>query len=138
MPFPRRAVSLSLIFLTLMSAHPDVPIQEGSPTAVTRAETGIVVPEIPPPDERPLIDSIAANNPHRETAIRRGGIAGIALGVILAASGFALMYHAADSEPNVSAIHGGIGLVVSGGLITAFSSAAARYPRDRKSLTAKE
>ncbi|HPS44463.1 MAG TPA: hypothetical protein PK542_08250 [Treponemataceae bacterium] len=92
--------------------------------------------EIPAPQERPLLDGILAGADSGADASRRAkvmqtaGWAGIAFGIALSAFGFAAIYRAADDNPDPDAAHRGIALVLSGSLVSAFSSSLARAPRN--------
>ena len=139
MPLPRRAIAIALCALTLFPTFAqDTGTSGSSPVVQDQSEGTVIIPGPPPPGEKPILDAIAANDDRRARVIRRAGIAGVAAGIVLAGLGFALMYGEAGSDPDVPTIHSGIGLVLSGGLLTAMSSSAPRYRRAGEKVKAKE
>jgi hypothetical protein len=139
MPFTRRAIAVALFALTLLPTFAQAAGAAGSSPASQEPNEGtVIIPGTPPPEEKPVLDAIAANDERRTRVIRRAGLAGVAAGILLAAAGFAVMYREAGSDPDVPTIHSGIGLVLSGALISALSSSAARYPREGRTVNEKE
>jgi len=139
MPFHRRAIATVLAVLMILPTFAQ-SAGAASPALTDQApnDGAVAIPGPPPPEEQPVLEAIAANDDRRASAIRRAGLAGIAAGIILAGAGFAVMYREAGSDPDVPAIHAGIGLVISGGLIAALSSAAARYHRESQKVIVTE
>lgn len=139
MPFTRRAIAAALFALTIL---PTFAQNSGAPNPSSAGQAqgdgAIVLPGPPPPEEKPLLDAIAANDEGRARAMRRAGMAGVAAGIIIAAAGFAVMYREAGTEPDIQAIHSGIGIVLSGALVAAISSAVARHPREGSRVSGKE
>lgn len=113
-----------------MAIHAEIPANEVSFPVV-----------IPPPVEASILDGILTGNDdgaryeRRAKTMRIAGQAGIATGVVLALCGFAAMYRAADENTDVSAVHGGIGLILSGSLIAAIASSPARMHAKEEKLT---
>lgn len=108
------------------------------------AARSLPVPErwvAPPPAERPLMDILAGNDPVRAEKVRgismSVGIAGLCAGTMIAASGFYGLYSAARFGPDIEAMNGGIGAVISGSLVTAVSSMVFSASRERRA-TARE
>ncbi len=123
--------SIAAFCFACMVIHAEIPANEVTFPVV-----------IPPPVEASILDGIlsrddaGAQYERRAKTMRTVGQAGIATGVVLALCGFAAMYQAADEDTDVSAVHGGIGLVLSGSLIAAIASSPARIHAKNEKITA--
>ena len=130
----KKTIALIAAFsFACMVTHAEIPASEVS-FPVT----------IPLPAEAPILDRILSGNDdgaqyeRRAKTMRIAGQAGIATGVVLALCGFAAMYQAADEHTDSGAVHGGIGLVLSGSLIAAIASSPARMHAKKEKLTSPE
>ena len=132
----KKAILAIAVACLAFAAHAESPARAVAFPVESLASGDARTVEIPAPQERPLLDGIlqgtdsGADSAHRGKIMRNAGWAGIAFGIALSAFGFAVIYQAADDKPDPDAAHRGIALVLSGSLVSAFSSSAARAPRD--------